>query len=126
MRRATLAAVGTAALTALVTTPLAANAVPASQRWPSRIVLAEPARLSTASQAIDSAGGADFALAPANGGTTFRLRRTMLATGRVRSARRPWQSSDHGRCRGRRTSSVSSDSRLARTVRWSWASSGKS
>jgi hypothetical protein len=64
----------------------AVGAAPASPqaRWPSHLVLAEPARLAIGNQVIDSATGADFALASANAGATSKLRRTVLSSGRVK------------------------------------------
>ncbi len=82
MRRLALAALGTAALTALAI-PAVANAAPGSPHWPSHTVLLEPARLGIGNQVVDGATGTDFALASTNG-VSFRLRRTVLASGRVR------------------------------------------
>jgi hypothetical protein len=84
MRRLALAALGPAAVTVLVTATVSAAPVANPVRWPSHTVLAEPPRLGIGNQVIDAATGTDFALASANAGASWRLRRTALSGGRVK------------------------------------------
>jgi hypothetical protein len=85
MRRLALAALGTAVVTVCVTQVAASAASVSDQvRWPSHSVLAEPPRLGIGNQVIDPVAGTDFALASVNAGKSWRLRRTVLSSGRVK------------------------------------------
>lgn len=87
MRKLALVSLGTAGLTAvIVAITVSASAAPVAgqARWPSRTVLVEPARLGIVSQVVDPASATDFALATKDIGVSWRLRRTVLASGHVK------------------------------------------